>query len=152
MIEKRVKNDVKIVGPNEIDIDTLNKHISSLLKGEEVVTPIINVKANSRKMRTVNGKNIAAIIVEGVYCDKVKHLDMVIYFDIDFEQLREQRSKKEDVSLYPKGDNVRTLLENISRTENKYIKGTKVPEEADLKLNSKYEILYRIPFRDDALI
>ncbi len=146
MVEKRVRKGVKgAVGPHEIDINQLNQHIKELIDGDTVISPVVNVKANSRKMRTIKGKPLFVIIIEGVYCDKLKNVDMLVHFDIDFEQLRMQRSKKEDVTLYPKGDAVRTLLEDILRLEHEYIEKTGLADEADLKINSKYEILYRFP-------
>jgi len=145
MVEKRVQKGIRqSVGPNEIDIAMLNDHIKALMDGETVVSPVINVKANSRKMRTIKGKPLYVIIIEGAYCDKLKNVDMSIHFDIDFDQLREQRAKKEDVSLYPKGDAMRTLLEDITRMEHEYIMKTSIVDTASLKINSKYEILYRI--------
>jgi sucrose-phosphate synthase len=146
LVEKRVRKGVKnSVGPAEIDINQLNQHIKELLDGGTVVSPVVNVKANSRKMRTIKGKPLYVIIVEGAYCDKLKNIDMLVHFDIDFEQLRLQRAKKEDIALYPKGDAVRTLLEDILRVEHEHIVGAGLSEEADLKINSKYEILYRFP-------
>ena len=130
----------------------MNEHIKALIDGETVVSPVINVKANSRKMRTIKGKPLYVIIVEGVYCDKLKNVDMSIHFDIDFDHLREQRAKKEDVSLYPKGDSMRTLLEDISRIEHEYIEKTNIVETASLKINSKYEILYRIHTSKDGMM
>jgi uridine kinase len=153
MVEKRVQKGIRqTVGPNEIDIAALNEHIKTLIDGETVVSPVINVKANSRKMRTIKGKPLYVIIVEGVYCDKLKNVDMSIHFDIDFDHLREQRAKKEDMSLYPKGDSMRTLLEDISRIEHEYIEKTNIAETASLKINSKYEILYRIHTSKDGMM
>lgn len=151
MIEKRVKKG-SMLGLEEIDIASLNEHVRVILKGGTATSPIINVKANSRKMRSINGKSLAVIIIEGVYCDKLATIDLLAYFDIPFEQLRFQRIKKDDVSLYPKGDEVRTLLEDISRSEEDYLKNTNIKNSADLILNGRYEILYRNPFRNGALI
>jgi len=39
---------------------------------------------------------------------------------------------------------MRTLLEDITRMEHEYIVKTNISETASLKINSKYEILYRI--------
>jgi len=151
MIEKRVKKG-GMLGLEEIDIASLNEHIRVILKGGTVTSPVINIKANSRKMRSVSGKSLAVIIVEGVYCDKLDTIDMLIYFDIPFDQLRFQRAKKDDVNLYPKGDEVRTLLEDISRSEQLYLDGTNIKNSADLIINWRYEILYRNPFRNGPLI
>ncbi len=153
MVEKRVKSGPKsVVGPSEIDLAALNDHIKILLEGGNIVSPVINVKANSRKMRPVKGKPLYVIIVEGAYCDRLKNVDMTAFFDIDFNQLRNQRAKKEDVFLYPKGDAVRTLLEDISRIENAYIQKTGVASAAELKINSRYEILLRTPLKDGAIV
>lgn len=153
MVDKRVKNGPKgSVGVNEIDIAALNDHIKALINGETVVSPVINVKANSRKMRTIKGKPLFVIIVEGVYCDRLKNRDMTVHFDIGFDQLRNQRAKKEDVFLYPKGDAVRTLLEDISRIENDYLAKTDIPSTAELRINGKYEILLRTPYKDGAIV
>ena len=149
MVEKRVRKGIKnTVGPQEIDINQLNEHIKELIAGGTVVSPVVNVKANSRKMRTIKGKPLYVIIIEGAYCDKLKGIDMLSHFDVDFEQLRLQRAKKEDVCLYPKGDAVRTLLEDILRMEHEYIEKAGLCDEADLRINSKYEILYRFPVRN----
>jgi len=148
-----VKNGPKsAVGVAEIDITALNDHIKALINGETVVSPVINVKANSRKMRTIKGKPLYVIIIEGVYCDRLKNKDMTVYFDIGFDQLRNQRSKKEDVVLYPKGDAVRTLLEDISRLEHDYLMNTDIPSTSELKINGKYEILMRTPSKDSAIV
>ncbi|MEI6093343.1 MAG: glycosyltransferase [bacterium] len=153
MVDKRVKNGPKnSVSVNEIDIAALNDHVKALINGETVVSPVINVKANSRKMRTIKGKPLFVIIIEGVYCDRLKNRDMTVHFDIGFEQLRNQRAKKEDVFLYPKGDVVRTLLEDISRLEHDYLAKTDIPSASELKINGKYEILLRTPCKDGAIV
>jgi len=151
MVEKRVKKG-NMLGLEEIDIASLNEHVRVILKGGTVTSPVINIKANSRKMRSVSGKNLAVIIIEGVYCDKLETIDSLIYFDIPFDQLRFQRAKKDDVNLYPKGDEVRTLLEDISRMEQNYLDSTNIKNSADLIINWRYEILYRNPFRNGPLI
>ena len=149
MVDKRVRKGIRnAIGPQEIDINLMNQHIKELIDGGTVVSPVVNVKANSRKMRSIKGKSLYVIIIEGVYCDKLKDVDMLVYFDIDFEQLRAQRAKKEDVTLYPKGDAVRTLLEDILRIEDEYIEKAGMYEKADLEINSKYEILYRFPVQN----
>ncbi|MFH1223474.1 MAG: glycosyltransferase [Pseudomonadota bacterium] len=153
MVDKRVKAGVRqSVGIGEIDISTLNAHIKALLDGETIVSPVVNVKANSRKMRTIKGKPLYVIIVEGVYCDKLRNVDMLVHFDIDFDQLREQRAKKEDAFLYPKEDSMRTFLEDITRTEHEYVTKTGLAEKASLRINSKYEILYRIHSDKDGVM
>jgi uridine kinase len=153
MVDKRVKNGAKnTVSANEIDLAALNDHIKALVNGETVVSPVINVKANSRKMRSIKGKPLFVIIIEGVYCDRLKHRDTTVYFDVDFTQIRSQRSKKEDVFLYPKGDSVRTLLEDISRIENEYMSKTEIPASSELRINGKYEILLKTPFKDGAVV
>jgi len=153
MVDKRVKKGVRqAIGPEEIDIATLNAHIKALIDGETIVSPVVNIKANSRKMRTVKGKPLFVIIIEGTYCDKLKNVDMLVHFDIDFNQLREQRAKKEDVVLYPKGDAMRTFLEDITRGEHEYIEKAGLAVTAGLKINSKYEILYRIHSDKDGVM
>ena len=73
MVEKRVQKGIRqTVGPNEIDIAAMNDHIKALIDGETVVSPVINVKANSRKMRTIKGKPLYVIIVGGCLLRQAK--------------------------------------------------------------------------------
>lgn len=148
LIAQRLKaSDIsKVYGPQEMNMDQLIDHIKKILKGEEVISPVVNLKANSRKMRTISKEQgLKVLILETQYPDYFKGLDdLLLFFDMDMEQVREQRFKKDDVALYPKTEEAKILIDNMVKIECEYLKKTKIKNNADLKLNNRYEIYYRL--------
>ncbi len=126
------QKDLVNVGPHEVRLDLLQKHIDSFLIGEESINaPLSDYDANLIKNQDINFSNIQIIIVEGTYVLSLPNLDVRIFLERDYKQTLEDRIKRGRESFDP-------FVEQVLNIEHEII--SKYTKVADIVIDNAFKI------------
>lgn len=132
--------DINHVGPQEVNLELLEKHICQVKKGlSELIKPMSHYKENEIRKEIVNFDSHKVIIVEGNYTSTLKYIDKKVFINKDFHEVEESRKVKKLSPYSP-------FVEQVLLIDHEIIKKHK--EYCHLIINSDYEIEQNSSIKD----
>ena len=84
--------DLKNVGPQEVDLELLARHVAAFRAGlENVPAPVVDYPANQFLTRSRSFSTLDVLIVEGTYTLTLADIDIRIFLEATHEDTRERR-------------------------------------------------------------
>lgn len=121
------------VGPQEVDLNKLNEHLSSFRNNtKEIQVPIVSYEDNRFTSRKVNLNSIDVMIIEGVYSFMLENLDLKIFLDRTYKDTFENRIKRTRENHEP-------LIESILEIEHEIVRSMKA--NANYIIGKDYRII-----------
>ncbi len=114
--DKARRQDISWVGPQEVNLSLLDRHLKAFLKGRDTtVQPLVIYDENAIKSQDMQMGDAKVAIAEGTYTTLLDNADLRIYIDRDYEATRAHREKRNrDASeLDPFIDNVLVIEHHI---------------------------------------
>lgn len=130
------KKDPEWLGPHkEVNLKLLDDTLVNTINGANVINvPHIDYYTNIETINKVSLEGIKVLIVEGTYTSLLKHVDIKIFIDADYNDTLKFRK------LRNRGNEVNDLfVENILETEHKIIAGHKFL--ADFVITKDYDVI-----------
>lgn len=121
------------VGPQEVDLNKLNEHISSFRNNtKEIQVPIVSYEDNKFTSRKVNLNTIDVLIIEGVYSFMLENLDLKLFLERTYKDTFQNRIKRTRENHEP-------LIESILEIEHEIVISLKI--NADYIIGKDYRII-----------
>lgn len=124
------------LGPHkEVNLKLLDETLAGAVNGAKTIdVPHIDYDSNVETIEKVGIEGIKVIIVEGTYTSLLKHVDVKIFIDADYNDTLKFRK------LRNRGNEVNDpFVENILETEHKIIAGHKFL--ADFVITKDYDVI-----------
>ena len=87
--------DINRVGPQEVNLDLLNKNIKDITSGKpEVIKPLVIFEEDRITSETAHLEPFKVIIIDGTYTTLLEGIDCHIFIDRDRNDTREDRQKR----------------------------------------------------------
>ena len=126
------RRDSDWVGPEEVDLEHLDRDVQSLLNGEQKIQkPLVIYSEDRIAHETLAAHACRAIIVEGTYVSLVPSLDVRVFVDRDYTQTLEARRKRNREPFDP-------FIERVLEIEHKIISQHR--QTADLLIETDYSV------------
>ena len=125
--------DINHVGPQEVDLDLLQKHVNEIKAGaQEIIKPLIHYKENDKRKEIFNPKNQQVIIIEGTYVSLLKNLDCKVFMLRNYHDTKDDRINRARDPITP-------FIEDVLEIEHSIIKKHK--ELADILVDKDYHVV-----------
>jgi len=93
--DKKRREDIRWIGPNEVNIKLVNFHIKNFLENEDIIeVPIVDYHNDSISYQNEKIKNCNIFLVEGTYCALASNIDINIFIDRDWKITKMDRQKR----------------------------------------------------------
>lgn len=130
-------DDIKNVGPSEVNLSLLSDHIAAFKNNEaSVVKPIVNYPENQINTEIFDFKSIEILIVEGTYTGILENIDCKIFIAKNYQDTYKSRVKRARDPIIP-------FNEEVLKIEHKFIWPTK--NQANLIVKKKNQVIKRQP-------
>ena len=124
--------DINHVGPQEVDLDHLQKHIHDILGGtHEIIKPLVHYKENEKRSEIFYPTMFKVIIIEGTYVTLLDSIDKKVFMLRDYKDTWEDRVNRARDPITP-------FIENVLEIEHAII--SKHAEEADILVDKDYNV------------
>lgn len=124
--------DINHVGPQEVDLKLLQKHIDMIKDGaDEIIKPLIHYKENEKRTEILKANGIDLIIIEGTYVTLLEGIDTKMFMLRTFEETWEDRKKRGRDPLIP-------FLEEVLKIEHSIVKGHSA--KASILIDKDYNV------------
>lgn len=121
------------VGPHEVDLVLLKKHIELLQSGKPILNkPLVNFTENKIDIEIVNSQTFDYILVEGTYVTLL-NLDLKIFINRNYHDTLKNRIARGRDQLTP-------FVEKVLEIEHQIIQKQK--DLAEVIVDKNYEILF----------
>ena len=131
--EARLK-DIAHVGPKEVRLDLLQKHINAFKEGEMILSkPLVHYQANSIFDETVVLMKYKVIIVEGTYTALLESIGTKIFMLRNYIDTLEDRKKRARDPIIP-------FNEKVLKIENAIIEPH--AKLADILVDKNYKVIF----------
>ncbi|MGD8427492.1 MAG: hypothetical protein PVH63_07660 [Balneolaceae bacterium] len=111
--ENRLKT-LANVGPQEVDLDLLQKHIELAKKGvKKLEKPLVHYKENQIRYVSVDMSDVDVIIVEGTYTTVLKGIDCKVFMLRNYEDTYENRVNRARDPIIPFNEEVLKIEHGI---------------------------------------
>ncbi len=117
------KANIKWVGPQEVRLDLMNKHIMELRDQSraEIVKPLVHFEDDCIRTEVLRGA-FDVIIAEGTYTSMLECLDVRAFINRDYRETKKDRlSRNRDQSLENGKDQQLSFLEEVLEIEHRII-------------------------------
>lgn len=129
--KKRIQ-DLNNVGPEEIDLEKLNHHISVFKEeGEFVEIPIVNYRNNHFISHRVDISKFEVLIVEGVYALLLENIDLGVFLERTYHDSLSQRKQRTREDYEP-------IVESVLQIEHSIVRPTIT--SADYIIDKNYQL------------
>lgn len=129
--EKR-KADLNWVGPQEVQLDWMQRHIASFKSGgEALMAPVLDYEKNVFLQQAVNIKKTSILIVEGVYAFLLADFDFKIFMERTYKDTLEKRKKRSREAYDP-------FVEQVLAIEHSLVAPLKM--QADVVVKKDYSL------------
>lgn len=124
--------DINFVGPQEVNLELLQKHIDLVISGKEIILekPLVHYKENEIRSETIDFEEISVLIIEGTYT-MLLDVDFKVFIDRDFRETFQDRMKRGRDEMSP-------FVENVLEIEHALLQKTKI--NADLFIDKEYNV------------
>jgi len=107
-------SDIKLVGPQEVDLELLNKHIAVSKQNDKRITkPLVNYNTNTISTETLDSSQTQVVIVEGTYVSLLSGIDIKIFMSKDYSQTKNARYARARDPLTPFNEKVLAVEHEI---------------------------------------
>lgn len=126
------RKDIGWVGPQEVRLDLLDKHLEMVLQGSESITkPLVIYKEDQTTDETISLTNVKVVIAEGTYTTMLKNANCRVFIDLTYHatkasRLERAREEQDD------------FIEKVLKIEHKIISKHKV--RADLIIDRDFNV------------
>jgi len=125
-------DDINHVGPQEVDLDLMQKHILDIRGGvNQILKPLIHYKENDKRTELFNPSAFDIIIIEGNYVSLLKEIDVKVFMLRTYIDLREEMESKDKDPISP-------FIESVLEIEHLIIR--KHVEKAQLLVDKEYNV------------
>ncbi|MEM9549167.1 MAG: hypothetical protein AAGA77_24485 [Bacteroidota bacterium] len=108
--------DINHVGPQEVDLELLQKHINEIKTGAiEIIKPLIHYKENDKRKEIFNPRDQQIIIIEGTYVSLLENLDCKIFMLRNYNDTKDDRINRARDPITP-------FIEDVLEIEHSIIK------------------------------
>lgn len=124
--------DINFVGPQEVNLGLLQKHIDLVTSGQEntLEKPLVHYKENEIRSETIGFDEISVIIIEGTYT-MLLDVDFKVFIDRDFKETFQNRMERGRDEMSP-------FVENVLEIEHVILQKDKI--NADLFVDKEYNV------------
>lgn len=121
------------VGPQEVDLNKLNDHLSAFRNGsKEIHVPIVSYEDNTFTSRKINLDSVGVMIIEGVYSFLLENLGLNIFLERTYKDTFHNR-------VLRTRENHEPLIESILEIEHKIVRSMRV--QSDYIIDKEYSIV-----------
>ena len=93
-------DDINHVGPQEVDLDLLQKHILDIRGGvNEILKPLIHYKENDKRSELFHPDEFDIILLEGTYVSLLEEIDVKIFMLRTYLDTWEDRVSRQEIPL-----------------------------------------------------
>jgi len=129
--DRRVENIVH-VGPEEVNLQLLQKHIDRCKEGaEELKKPLVHYRENKIREVIIEMSDVDVVIAEGTYVTLLERIDCKIFMLRNYLDTYEDRVKRARDPIIP-------FNEEVLKIEHDIVKQHK--EMADILVDNQYEV------------
>ncbi len=127
------RKDINWVGPNEVHLDLLDRHLADFRSGSSIDKPLVDYAADRIDQERIDLSDARVLIVEGTYTLLLYNVDWRIFIDRSYLRTRAHREKRiRDASeLDP-------FIDRVLEIEHDII--SKHRARADLLVNDDYTV------------
>ena len=129
--DARRRDDIRWVGPQEVDLDRLDANIAALMHGESIVKPLVIYAENRIATESVARPGARILLIEGTYVSRLRHLSHRIFIDRTYTQTKVARKRRAREAPEP-------FIERVLDIEHQLIKTQKT--SADWIVDSEYSV------------
>ena len=119
------------IGPHEVDLQELEKHITSFFNNEETLGRECVFSENQFLEKTISFKDKTVLIVEGTYIGELEKLDVLVFIDRDYKETFKNRMERGREAFDP-------FIEKVLDIEHHIIK--KYKSNSDIVIDRNYNI------------
>lgn len=124
--------DISHVGPDEVDLSLLQRHIERVKSGvSELKKPLVHYRENRIRQVIVDVEDVDVIIAEGTYATLLEGIDCKIFMLRNYRETYEDRIKRGR-------DTVDSFSEKVLEIEHRILQDH--IEMADLLIDKNYEV------------
>lgn len=124
--------DLANVGPQEINLALLQKHIEEVKKGVEYLRkPLVHYRENQIREVIVEFENVDVVIAEGTYATLLEHIDCKVFMLRNYLDTYENRMKRARDHMTP-------FVEQVLEIEHDILKDH--PLMADVLVDKEYNV------------
>ena len=89
------KRDLSHVGPSEVRLDLLDRHLAEILRGaEEIEKPLVIYEEDRIVTEKLDLKNAKVVIVEGTYTSLLRNVHLRVFIDRTYRETRAARLER----------------------------------------------------------
>lgn len=122
--------DINRVGPQEVDLDLLNRNIKDIAAGQAVIKPLVIFAEDRITSETIHFEPFKVVIIDGTYTTLLEGIDCHVFIDRDRNDTREDRQKRNR-------EKQNDYLENILEIEHHVISRHK--DMADIIVDKEFK-------------
>jgi uridine kinase len=135
--DRRRREDIDWVGPQEVRLDLLDEHLLQLARGEtSIVKPLVYYDEDRIGEETVSAEGVRVILVEGTYVSQLKNVSLRVFIDRSFAVTRDARAERAR-------EEQDAFLERVLQIEHATISDHK--KHADFLVDSDYSVVEPVP-------
>jgi len=130
--DRKRREDIGWVGPQEVRLDFLDSQLRELIDGaSSIVKPLIFYAEDRIDEEKLIAKGVRVVIVEGTYASLLRNVDLRVFIDRTFKQTRSARigRAREDQDEF---------LDRVLRIEHEILSSHK--DRADILIASDYAV------------
>lgn len=130
--DARRRETIDRVGPQEVQLDWIDRNIEAIVHGAEVIhKPLVFYAENRIEIQDIPVQGYRVVIAEGTYTTLLEHVDLRIFIDRTYVQTLEARRKRAREAPDP-------FIERVLALEHNIIKEQKT--KADIVIDDDYAV------------
>ena len=130
--DSRRREDIRRVGPQEVQLDWIDRNISAIVEGvDSIEKPLVFYKDNRIELEKVDVRGCRIAIAEGTYTSLLKNVDLRLFIDRTYIQTLETRHKRAREAQDP-------FIEHVLELEHDIIKQHKTG--TDIVITADYSV------------
>ena len=130
--DSRRREDIRRVGPQEVQLDWIDRNIKSIVDGADFIEkPLVFYEENRIEVEKVNVHGCRIVIAEGTYTSLLKNTQLRIFIDRTYIQTLATRRKRARETADP-------FIERVLKLEHDIIQRHKAG--ADIVIHSNYSV------------
>jgi len=125
-------NDIKHVGPSEVNLELMKEHIAAFSNGDKAIDkPLVDYEANNILKETLLIEDKSVLIAEGTYVNLINNFTHNIFINRNYKHTYEARIQRARDPIIPYNERVLAIEHEII---------SKFKSKADFLLDLNYQI------------
>ena len=104
------QEDINWVGPQEVRLDLMDKHVKLLKRGKGIEKPLVYYDEDTIEAEVLPAGDYDVIICEGTYTTLLEHVELRCFIDLDYTRTKRARLARAR-EVEPDSDFLRAVLE-----------------------------------------